>query len=108
VDLPEPLRPTRQMRSPGATANPAPDSSGAVPKVRLMSWRSSEGGGMADHIACDMRRATSTARPPSTSLQRQHVVFPCAAGETDDIETPVIGPKYAEHPIPMPHVEPVR
>ena len=37
VDLPEPLRPTRQTRSPAATASPAPASSGVVPKVRLMS-----------------------------------------------------------------------
>ena len=46
VDLPEPLRPTRQTRSPAATASSAPDSSGAVPKVRLMSCSRSNGGGM--------------------------------------------------------------
>ncbi len=33
VDLPEPLRPTRQTRSPAATASSAPESRGVTPKV---------------------------------------------------------------------------
>src|SRR5215470_9083156 len=44
VDLPEPLRPTRQIRSPAATARPAPDNSGAAPKVSSMSCSRSNGG----------------------------------------------------------------
>jgi SAM-dependent methyltransferase len=38
---PEPLRPTKQIRSPAATANVAPESSGITPKLRPMSCSSS-------------------------------------------------------------------
>jgi hypothetical protein len=53
VDLPEPLRPTRQTRSPDATASSAPVSSGVTPKVTLMSCSRSNGGGMPDEISRD-------------------------------------------------------
>ena len=49
--MPDPLRPTRHSRSPGATASPAPARIGDVPKLRLMSWSRSRGGGMAGGIA---------------------------------------------------------
>src|SRR5215813_640807 len=57
VDLPEPLRPTRQIRSPAATARPAPDNSGAAPKVRAMSCSRSNGG---------------TSQPLALSLEPNH------------------------------------
>src|SRR5262245_49024987 len=44
VDLPEPLRPTKQIRSSAATAKVAPESSGVAPKVRLTSCSRSSGG----------------------------------------------------------------
>src|SRR5690242_18612018 len=47
VDLPEPLRPTRQTRSPAPTPNAAPDSNAFAPKVRLMFCSRSNGGGMS-------------------------------------------------------------
>ena len=47
VDLPEPLRPTRHTRSPGATASSAPSSSGVPPKVRWMSLSWTRGGAVA-------------------------------------------------------------
>src|SRR3954471_11816322 len=47
VDLPEPLRPTRQMRSSAPTANTAPDSNAFVPKVTLIFCSRSNGGGMS-------------------------------------------------------------
>ena len=49
VDLPEPLRRIKQIRSPAATAKVAPESSGVTPKVRLMSWSRSSGGGMGGY-----------------------------------------------------------
>src|SRR6516164_9028295 len=53
VDLPEPLRPTRQTRSPAATASSALESRGVTPKVRLMFWSISNGGGMGKEIPRD-------------------------------------------------------
>src|ERR1700759_5513547 len=46
VDLPEPLRPIRQTRSPGETDNSTPDSKGVPPKVSLMSLSWISGGAM--------------------------------------------------------------
>src|SRR5438552_9488302 len=42
--MPEPLRPTGEIRSPVATARLAPDSRGAAPNVRAMSCSRSNGG----------------------------------------------------------------
>src|SRR5438552_8629244 len=53
VDFPEPLRPTRQIWSPAATASSAPESRGVTPKVRLISCSRSNGGGMATEITRD-------------------------------------------------------
>src|SRR6516164_4333985 len=53
VDLPEPLRPTRQTRSPAATASSTPESRGVTPKVRLMSCSRSNGGAMTKEISRD-------------------------------------------------------
>src|SRR5262249_6585367 len=47
VDLPEPLRPTRQTRSPAETLSSALSSSGVPPKVRAMSASWTSGGAMA-------------------------------------------------------------
>ncbi len=66
VDLPDPLRPTRHTRSPALTASPLPASSGAVPKVRVISWRSSKGGdGMAGTYRASARRLTAISEPVS-------------------------------------------
>src|SRR5712671_5767647 len=54
VDLPEPLRPTRQIRSPVATARPAPASSGVTPKVTPMSCSRSNGSGMSQLLALSL------------------------------------------------------
>src|SRR5689334_19648538 len=39
VDLPEPLRPTSAILSPGVTDNSAPSSNRVEPRVRRMFWR---------------------------------------------------------------------
>jgi hypothetical protein len=44
------VRPTRQTRSPAATASAALENRGVTPKVRLMSCSRSDGGGMAKEI----------------------------------------------------------
>src|SRR6266404_804262 len=46
VDLPEPLRPIRQTRSPDETDNSTPDNSGMPPKVSLISFNWIRGGAM--------------------------------------------------------------
>src|SRR6185437_10545013 len=62
VDLPEPLRPTKQIRSLAATAKVAPESSGVTPKLRLMSWSRSSGGGMGGYgSGCCRRYGTAIA-----------------------------------------------
>src|SRR6267142_1630913 len=68
VDLPEPLRPTRQIRSPAATARPAPDRSGAAPKVRLMSCSESNGVGTLQPLALCL---APHGREPGLPLSRQ-------------------------------------
>src|SRR5437588_7284662 len=67
VDLPEPLRPTRQIRSRVATARPAPDISGATPKVRAMSCSRSNGG-TSQPLAL---RLAPNRREPGLPLSRQ-------------------------------------
>src|SRR5439155_10816516 len=44
VDLPEPLRPIRQTRSPDDTDNSTPDNSGVPPKVSRISFNWIGGG----------------------------------------------------------------
>src|SRR4051812_33073326 len=44
VDLPEPLRPIRQTRSPCDTDNSTPDNSGVPPKVSAISFNWISGG----------------------------------------------------------------
>src|SRR5262245_57058035 len=44
VDLPEPLRPIRQTRSPSDTDSSTPDNSGVPPKVSRMSFNWISGG----------------------------------------------------------------
>ena len=44
VDLPEPLRPIRQTRSPDDTDSSTPDNSGVPPKVSLISFNWISGG----------------------------------------------------------------
>src|SRR5262249_7030124 len=51
VDLPEPLRPIRQTRSPGDTESSTPASSGVPPKVSLMSLSWISGGAIASVLA---------------------------------------------------------
>src|SRR4051812_3507353 len=48
VDLPEPLRPTRQARSPGATTSSASSKSRAPPNVSPMFCSVRSGGAMLD------------------------------------------------------------
>src|SRR5215467_1824801 len=50
VDLPDPLRPTRQTRSPAETLNSTPSSSGVPPKVSAMSLSWMRG---ATIVLCD-------------------------------------------------------
>src|SRR6202011_732731 len=44
VDLPEPLRPIRQTRSPADTDSSTPDNSGVPPKVSFISFNWISGG----------------------------------------------------------------
>src|ERR1700730_7603021 len=55
VDLPEPLRPIRQTRSPVDTDSSTPDNSGVPPKVSLMSLSWIRGGAMVlnSTLFCD-------------------------------------------------------
>src|SRR5882757_7197057 len=46
VDLPEPLRPIKQTRSPDDTDNSTPANSGVPPNVRAMSFNWISGGAM--------------------------------------------------------------
>src|SRR5882757_6914665 len=50
VDLPEPLRPIRQTRSPMETDNSTPASKGVPPKVSAMSFNWISGGAMIASI----------------------------------------------------------
>src|SRR5918993_374569 len=50
VDLPEPLRPIRQTRSPADTDSSTPDNSGVPPKVSLMSFNWIRGGAMSSQF----------------------------------------------------------
>lgn len=65
VDLPEPLRPTKQIRSPATTAKLAPESSGVAPKVRLTSCSRSSGGAIDGYRL----KLFSTVRQRGRSLQ---------------------------------------
>src|SRR5207253_917698 len=100
VDLPEPLRPTRQIRSPIATARPAPDSRGAAPKVRLMSCSRSNGGDMSLPLALCLApngREPGLPRPRQTrravvvvqldETGRSHVVAPSVEVEEAGVTT---------------------
>src|SRR5437016_11344297 len=61
-------RPTRQLRSPVATARPAPASSGVTPKVTPMSCSRSNGSGMSRLLAlCP----APNGREPRLPLSRQ-------------------------------------
>src|SRR5580693_712642 len=51
VDLPEPLRPIRQTRSPAPTVSSTPVSSGVPPKVSAMSLSWMSGGAIASTLA---------------------------------------------------------
>src|ERR1700686_4033218 len=50
VDLPEPLRPIRQTRSPGDTDSSTPDNSGVPPNVSAMSFNWISGGAMGSAL----------------------------------------------------------
>src|SRR6187431_3132700 len=50
VDLPEPLRPIRQTRSPDDTDSSTPDNSGVPPKVSLISFNWIRGGAIASTL----------------------------------------------------------
>ena len=50
VDLPEPLRPIRQTRSPGDTDSSTPDNSGVPPKVSVMSFNWISGGAIGSQF----------------------------------------------------------
>ena len=52
VDLPEPLRPTRQTRSPAETDSSTPVSSGVPPKVSAMSLSWISGGAISSQFSC--------------------------------------------------------
>ena len=77
VDLPEPLRPTRQVRSPGEIASSARSISGVPPKVSATSWRVRSGGAamgrlMAAHRASrtNPNRGAGQTRTRSRSHRR--------------------------------------
>src|SRR4030088_1418151 len=56
VDLPEPLRPIRQPRSPDDTDSSTPDNSGVPPNVSLMSFSWIRGGAMVLQFNFVLRR----------------------------------------------------
>src|SRR5207244_11904739 len=60
VDLPEPLRPIRQTRSPDDTDSSTLDSSGVPPNVSLISFNWISGGAIV-HFNLDLVRAVAPA-----------------------------------------------
>src|SRR3954469_5086248 len=50
VDLPEPLRPIRQTRSPDDTDSSTPDNSGVPPNVSLISFNWISGGAIGSTL----------------------------------------------------------
>src|SRR6266567_3702230 len=60
VDLPEPLRPIRQTRSPDDTDNSTPDNSGVPPKVSRISFNWISGGAI-DRFNLGLARAAAPA-----------------------------------------------
>ena len=71
VDLPEPLRPTRQRRSPGQIDSVAPARSGVLPKLSQMSCNRRRGGGA-------MVRAGTRARVRgSWSVRKARLFWSC-------------------------------
>src|SRR5437588_7884015 len=91
VDLPEPLRPTRQIRSPVATARPAPDSSGATPKVRAMSCSRSNGGTLQPRALCLAPNRREPGLPLSWQAGRAVVVV-----QLDETGRSHVGAPYVE------------
>src|SRR5262249_25428924 len=77
VDLPEPLRPTRQMRSEGATVSSALSSRGVPPNVRLMFLRVINGGAMGTLLAAEGSRINCNLAAP---LARSTAAADFAAG----------------------------
>src|SRR5450631_4900264 len=61
VDLPEPLRPIRQTRSPDETDSSTPDNSGVPPKVSLTSFNWIRGGAMVLQFNFVLRRSDPRA-----------------------------------------------
>src|SRR5436190_21479563 len=59
VDLPEPLRPIRQTRSPCDTDNSTPDNSGVPPKVSAISFNWISGGAIGFSSILVRRRLRS-------------------------------------------------
>src|ERR1700736_5503160 len=57
VDLPEPLRPIRQTRSPAETDSSTPDNSGVPPKGSLTSFNWIRGGAMVLQFNFVLRRS---------------------------------------------------
>ena len=60
------LRPTKQTRSPAATASSAPESRGVTPKVTIMSCSRSNGGGIAKEIPRDVSSQWSSLGLPGS------------------------------------------
>src|SRR3954469_18787547 len=60
VDLPEPLRPIRQTRSPDDTDSSTPDNSGVPPNVRAISFNWISGGAIV-RFNLDLARAVAPA-----------------------------------------------
>ena len=71
MDLPEPLRPTRQMRSPAATDSSAPSSSGAPPRVSWIFWSERRGAPCAGFSRLGGRKASSRKRVCRTASTRE-------------------------------------
>src|SRR5678816_4557017 len=90
VDLPEPLRPIRQTRSPADTDNSTPDNSGVPPKVSLISFNWMSGGAMLfDSILvwCGLIGALALDTPNGLIERRQErraVAWPESPGTAGD------------------------
>lgn len=65
VDSPEPLRPARQIRSPGAIARPALVRRGVPPNVRLISCSRRAGPRRRHHVGSGTRALRYGMRPRS-------------------------------------------
>ena len=108
VDLPEPLRPTRQMRSPAPTPSSAPASSGALPRERRClaggeAAAASAGYGVrgrSSELSARLLRAYRRSPSPSTKPNRPSRIGPTMLWEAATRATSSFAGCRSTSPVP--------